>query len=111
MNDTHFTSRMLICAGVLMSEDIFDFIHAALPWVAIGLLLAVFFARSASKKKKEDKCDDYGVEGMCLGMSIGTAIGITLGNNTGIGISLGMLIGLAIGTCIKKKRDSRNDEK
>ena len=91
-------------------EAVFDFLRAALPWIAIGLLLAVFFARSAGKKKKEKEIDNYGTEGMCLGMCFGTAIGTALGNNTGIGISLGMLLGLAIGSSIKKE-EQNNDEK
>ena len=82
---------------------VFDFLRAALPWIAVGLLLAVFFARNARKEKKEEQPDNYGTTGMCLGMCFGTAIGTALGNNTGIGISLGMLIGLAIGTCRKKE--------
>ena len=90
-----------------MMEDVFDFIRAALPWIAVGLLLAVFSARSAGKKKKEEQTGDYGTEGMCLG----TAIGTSLGNHTGIGISLGMLIGLAIGTCIKKEGCGENNDK
>ena len=93
-----------------MMEAIIDFIRAALPWVAMGLLLAVFAARSVGKKKKEKQNDDYGTEGMCLGMCFGTAIGTALGNNTGIGISLGMLLGLAVGSSIKKEEQS-NDEK
>ena len=93
-------------------ENIFDFMQAALPWIAMGLLLAIFCARSASEKRKNDKMDDnYGTEGMCLGMCLGTAIGTALDNNTGIGISLGMLIGLAIGTCMKKENGEKgNDE-
>lgn len=91
-------------------ENLFDFIRAALPWVAMGLLLAVFAARSVGKKKKEKQNDDYGTEGMCLGMCFGTAIGTALGNNTGIGISLGMLLGLAVGSSIKKE-EQNNDEK
>lgn len=87
-------------------EAVFDFLHAALPWISIGLLLAVFFARSAGKEKKEEAPDDYGTEGMCLGMCLGTAIGTALGSNTGIGICLGMLLGLAIGTSIKKEGQS-----
>ena len=90
-------------------EKVFDFIRAALPWIVMGLLLAVYFARCAGKKKKEEQTGDYGAEGMCLGMCFGTAIGIALGNNIGIGISLGMLIGLAIGTGIKKER--QDDDK
>lgn len=93
-----------------MMEAIIDFIRAALPWVAMGLLLAVFAARSAGRKKKEKEIDNYGTEGMCLGMCFGTAIGTALGNNTGIGISLGMLLGLAVGSSIKKEEQS-NDEK
>ena len=91
-------------------EAVYDFLRTALPWVAMGLLLAVFFARSAKKKKDEDKKGDYGTVGMCLGMCFGTAIGTALGNNTGLGISLGMLMGLAIGTSIKKESQD-NDKK
>lgn len=90
-------------------EEVFDFLRAVLPWIAVGLLLAAFAARGARKK---EQTGDYGTEGMCLGMCLGTAIGTSLGNNTGIGISLGMLIGLAIGTCIKKETQGEdNDEK
>ena len=50
-------------------ENVFDFIRAAAPWVAMGLLLAIFAVRSATKKKKGQEQDgDYGTEGMCLGM-------------------------------------------
>ena len=89
-----------------MIEDIIDFLRAALPWIAVGLLLAVFFAKNAGKKKKEKQSGDYGTEGMCLGMCFGTAIGTAIGNNTGIGICLGMLIGQVIGTSIKKEGQS-----
>lgn len=80
-----------------------DFVFAALPWVAIGLCLAILFARSAKKEKEEKSTENYGTEGMCLGMCLGTAIGTSIGNNTGIGLTLGMLLGLAIGSCIEKK--------
>lgn len=33
-------------------ENILDFMQAALPWIAMGLLLAIFSARSAAKKEK-----------------------------------------------------------
>lgn len=34
-------------------EVIIDFLRAAMPWIAVGVLLAVFFARGAKHKKKE----------------------------------------------------------
>ena len=89
------------------AEKVFDFIRAALPWIVMGLLLAVFAARSVGRKKKEKEIDNYGIEGMCLGMCFGTAIGTALGNNTGIGITLGMLLGLAVGSSIKKRGTER----
>ena len=92
-------------------ENVLDFLRAAMPWVAMGLLLAVFAARSAKKKTDEDQTDNYGTEGMCLGMCFGTAIGTALGNNTGIGISLGMLIGLVIGSSIKKEKKNDDEKK
>ena len=91
-------------------ETVFDFIRAALPWIVMGLLLAVYFARCAGKKKKEEQTGDYGAEGMCLGMCFGTAIGTAFGNNIAIGLPLGMLFGLAIGSSIKKE-EQNNDEK
>lgn len=57
-------------------DSILDFFRGASPWVAMGLLLAIFFVRSAVKKKKGKKQDgDYGTEGMCLGMLVGLVIG------------------------------------
>ena len=92
-------------------EAVLEFLHAALPLVAIGLFLAVFFARSARKKKEEKPKDDYGVIGMCLGMCFGSAIGVALGNHTGLGISLGMLIGLVIGGSIEKEESDDDEQK
>ena len=95
-----------------MMDAVMQFLCAALPWIMVGLLLAIFFARSANRKKKQDEkpADNYGTEGMCLGICFGTAIGTSLGNNTGIGISMGMLIGLAIGSSIPKKDRGESDD-
>ena len=93
---------------VIEMKEIMDFMSAALPWICMGLLLAIFFVKNARKKKEDKKKENYGTEGMALGMCFGVAIGTSLGNNTGIGLSLGMLAGLVIGSCIEKMKS--NDE-
>ena len=89
-------------------KNMMDFLSAALPWISIGLLLAIFFAQNTQKKKGNKENENYGTEGMALGMCFGVAIGTSLGNNTGIGLSLGMLAGLVIGASIEKKKSDDN---
>ena len=94
-------------------QNVMDFLSAALPWLCIGLLLAVFFVRADRANKKraeaeksgEKKKVNYGTEGLALGMCFGTAIGTSFGKNTGVGMAVGMLIGLAVGSSIEKKED------
>ncbi len=54
-------------------ENTLGFLSAALPWIATGLLLAIFFAGEASRKKKQEKQGEYGSEGIALGMCLGVA--------------------------------------
>lgn len=83
-----------------------DFLLAALPWLAIGLCLAIFFARNANNEKtdkRENKnVDNFGSEGMSVGMCIGVALGTLFKGGVGVGISAGMLLGLSIGSAIPK---------
>ena len=83
-------------------KNIFDFIGAALPWVCMGLLLAIFFVRN---KGKENDKKNFASEGIALGMCFGVAIVTSLGNHSGIGMTTGMLAGLVIGSCIEKKEE------
>lgn len=93
-------------------EAVKDFISAALPWVVMGLLLAVYFAVSAKNNKKGKADDNYAAEGMGLGMCLGLCVYTAIGQNVGIGLSIGMLFGLAIGSGIRKekKEESSDDE-
>lgn len=75
-----------------------EFILAALPWICIGIAVALFAANCGVVKKAKDSDKEFGnymTEGMCLGMCVGTALG-------GNGLIYGMMIGMAIGMCIKK---------
>ncbi|MGM9530495.1 DUF2700 domain-containing protein [Intestinibacter sp.] len=91
-----------------------DFIMAALPWVIMGITLAVLavnFSKKANNKTKVDveikdsevEEDNYMTLGMCLGMCIGSALGASGIISISYGISFGMLIGMAVGSTIKKQ--------
>ena len=43
-------------------SSIYMFAGAAMPWIALGLLLAVFCVRASSRKKTKKKKDDYSSE-------------------------------------------------
>ena len=75
-----------------------DFVMSALPFVVIGICLAVIAANYKNGKST------YCSEGMSIGMCFGVAISISLNINMGLGISLGMLIGETIGILKEKKK-------
>lgn len=82
-----------------------DFISAALPWVIMGLSVAVFavYLNNGKRKKNHDeKSGDYLPVGMSMGMCIGVMLGSSDIIGLGLGISLGTFIGMLIGMCIKK---------
>jgi len=75
-----------------------EFMMAALPWICIGIAIALFAVNHGAIKIAKDsdkKYSNYMTEGMCLGMCVGTALG-------GNGLIYGMLVGMAIGMCIKR---------
>ena len=73
-----------------------DFFIAALPFIIIGISLAIICANGKNNEKT------YLSEGIAIGMCLGVAIASSLHINLGLGISIGMLIGEAIGISIKK---------
>ena len=78
-----------------------EFLMAALPWICIGIAIALFAANHAAVKKAKDSDEEFGnymTEGMCLGMCVGTALG-------GNGLIYGMLLGLVVGMLIKKDNE------
>ena len=74
-----------------------DFILAALPYILIGLSLAVLFANCRRSEKS------YLTEGMCIGICLGVALSTSLNLNLGFSISFGMLAGETAGMLLKKK--------
>ena len=87
-------------------NEVYGFIGAALPWIAIALMLAVFFARRAALNKNNAD-DEYASEGVALGMALGMCFGVALSAalniNVGLGMIAGMMLGLIAGSVIEKK--------
>lgn len=92
---------------------------AALPWIVIGIAVALAFVKFGKRKgkidtqnkqsmdktksKSTDDEDNYMSMGMCFGMCIGTVLSSMGIVPISYGISFGMLIGMVIGMCIRKK--------
>ena len=89
-------------------DKFYDFMSAALPWIALGLLLAIFFARAANGTKKEE---DHGSEGMALGMCFGVALSTALHINVGLGMMAGMVLGLLVGLGIESNQNKESKAK
>ncbi|MBR3126287.1 MAG: hypothetical protein IKF42_12825 [Mogibacterium sp.] len=87
-------------------SSIYMLAGAAMPWIALGLLLAVFCVRASSGKMTQKKKDDYSSEGMSIGMCFGVAVASALHMNLGLGMILGMLLGLIIDS-VKEKEDDK----
>ena len=83
-------------------KGLMEFMDAALPWIALALLLAVFAVRSAGRRDGKEKRGDCGSEGMALGMCLGTALAAALHFNIGLGMMAGMLLGLLAGSAKEK---------
>ena len=83
-------------------KNFMEFMDAALPWIAMGLLLAVFAARNAGRGDGKKKREDYGTEGMAAGMCLGAALAAALHFSVGLGMTAGILLGLAAGSAKEK---------
>lgn len=76
-----------------------DFFLAALPFIIIGISVAVIVVNSNNNK------ESYICEGMFLGMSIALLLGTSFASeHLGIFLSLGMLVGEAVGSSIRKNK-------
>lgn len=78
-----------------------EFLQAALPWVCIGLSLAVVVVNHVRRKQAKEHGSNA-ENSMLVGMVIGMALGYMVDSSTGV--SYGMLLGMVIGMCIPRKK-------
>ena len=77
-----------------------EFIKASLPYLLIGLSLAIFAVSYYKKHRIKSEKDDWDFSSM--GLIFGVAIGIAIGTaNESIGAGLGAGIGMFIGAIIE----------
>lgn len=77
-----------------------EFIKSVLPFVLIGVSIAIFAAGYAKKHKEEPAGNEWDFSAM--GPLFGVAVGIAVGTaNESIGSGLGAGIGMLIGTVIE----------
>lgn len=114
-----------------METTIIKFTFSALPWIMIGLSIALYAAKLRRKRKNsaitefqrtagtvtndvskntprgadEDisETESYSMDGMMFGMCIGCAFSASVGWDLGLGMAIGMLIGFSIGFTIPKR--------
>lgn len=91
-----------------------DFVTAALPWILIGIALAVFAVSAAlgakvRRRRREngepEAPGSYQMEGMCFGTAIGVCFGSIGIVNLGIAIAAGILLGMLVGMLIPKEKE------
>ena len=81
-----------------------DFFSAALPFVAIGVTLALLAANYQRERSS------FITEGMCLGLALGAGLAGVLRMELGLAMSLGLLLGAAFGQLVPKKQKTNAGE-
>ena len=79
-----------------------DFFMAALPFVAIGVTVALLAASHQQGRSS------YLTEGMCLGLALGAGLSSLLQMELGLSMSLGMLLGAALGQLAPRKTETKH---
>ena len=76
-----------------------DFFFAALPWVMMGLALAIYFSRLGAKKAGDGKGDVGRLNfGFAMGLVAGGLVSFLGLVSPGMGLGLGALLGVLFGS-------------
>lgn len=87
-----------------------DFLQAALPWIVMGILLAVSAVRMAVRDKSAKPNTTYAAVGMCLGAAVGVATSNLF--SPGLSLAVFMALGFVLGSFIPKRgKDDESDKK
>lgn len=79
-----------------------EFVWAALPWVMLGVALALYISRTGARKAGDGKGNSSFLNlGLCVGLLSGVLVSflglVPLGLGLGLGALLGVLFGMVAG--------------
>ena len=77
-----------------------EFFAAALPWIVMGLTVAVFVVNEVVSRKGQKKYARM-VQGLCVGICCGTALHLMQFCSLENGLAAGAFVGIVCGKVIK----------
>ena len=87
-----------------------EFVTAALPWVLVGIALAILAVNCGMEKQKDEKKSASITVGAGLGLLLGVALNSCgLWDNHALGLAIGPLWGMALAAMYRSK-DTPKDE-
>lgn len=88
-----------------------EFISSALPWVLMGIALAILAVNHCLEQQKEEKRGERIALGAALGLMMGVALnGCGLWESHALGLAIGPLWGMALASLFRDGESARKQD-
>ena len=88
-----------------------EFISSALPWVLMGIALAILAVNHCLEQQKEEKRGERIALGTALGLMLGVALnGCGLWESHALGLAIGPLWGMALASLFRDGDSARKQD-
>lgn len=88
-----------------------EFISSALPWVLMGIALAILAVNHCLEQQKEEKQGERIALGAALGLMLGVALnGCGLWESHALGLAIGPLWGMALASLFRDGDSARKQD-
>lgn len=88
-----------------------EFISSALPWVLMGIALAILAVNHCLEQQKEEKRGERIALGAALGLMLGVALnGCGLWESHALGLAIGPLWGMALASLFRDGDSARKQD-